>query len=373
MSRPLVIVSLRYVPGFWQHMESFAAGWLRQGGAVRFLMSSGYQWMNRRYDGMADYTGHSQGLFSTLVDSPTFFFKQWPRIRRIWRANPPGAIFLESWHPLNIALVRLAKALFPGVPVIMSVHEPFKDEKWLYGKKALIFYIIEWFQGLILPHVDCVVLHSSRGLRLFEQRYPGYNEKKRRIPLQFEDAGLTGDEDRRYISFLGRADAAKGIELFFDLVGNCARTNPDWRFQIVTPTNIDSHVEKLSPGARERLRVVSRPQLSDAELRQGAANSLAVMALYKETMQSGVIPVALMKGTPVVGTRIEGLTEWLEDRKTGVIVSANPGTQELKAAISYIMAHFNEMTGPCREYYLRTFDGSNWEKEYGWIRELILT
>jgi glycosyltransferase involved in cell wall biosynthesis len=80
----------------------------------------------------------------------------------------------------------------------------------------------------------------------------------------------------------------------------------------------------------------------------------------------------LMKGTPVVATNIEGLTEWLQDRKTGVIVSANPATAELKTAISYILTHFDEMTGPCREYYLTTFDDGNWEKEYGWIRELLL-
>jgi glycosyltransferase involved in cell wall biosynthesis len=371
MSRPLVIVSLRYVPGFWQHMESFAAGWRRQGGGVRFLMSSGYQWMNQRYGDVADYTGYSQDLLSTGADSLTFFFKQWPRIHRIWRANPPGAILLESWHPLNLALVRLAKAIFPGIPVIMSVHEPYKDEKWLYGKKAIIFYIIEWFQGLTLPYVDCVVLHSSRGLRLFDQRYPWYNGQKRRIPLQFEDAGPSDGKERHYISFLGRADPAKGIELFFNLVEDCARTNPDWLFQIVTPTDITAYIEKLSPAARERLRVVSRPQLSDAELRQGAANSLVVVALYKETMQSGVIPVALMKGNPVIATNIEGLTEWLEDRKTGVIVSAQPTVQEIQSAISYIMTHFDEMTGPCRQYYLGTFDDGNWERDYGWVRGLL--
>lgn len=77
-------------------------------------------------------------------------------------------------------------------------------------------------------------------------------------------------------------------------------------------------------------------------------------------MQSGVIPVALMKGTPVVATGIEGLTEWLQDLKTGVIVPPDPSVAEIKAAISYIRAHFDEIIGSCREYYLATFDD-------GWI------
>jgi glycosyltransferase involved in cell wall biosynthesis len=95
------------------------------------------------------------------------------------------------------------------------------------------------------------------------------------------------------------------------------------------------------------------------------------VALYKETMQSGVIPVAWMKGTPVIGTEIEGITEWIRDRETGVIVSANPSIDEITAAIRYIKEHFEEMTPQCRASYLANFDDGNWQKEYGWILDLL--
>ena len=140
------------------------------------------------------------------------------------------------------------------------------------------------------------------------------------------------------------------------------------QFQIVTSSDIDKQLQELPAGARQKLKVVNQPQISDQDLRQAAAQSLAVLALYKETMQSGVIPVAWMKGTPVIGTDIEGITEWVRDHETGVIVSSRPTLEEITGAIDYINRHFSEMTPHCRAAYLSTFDDGNWDKQYGWLR-----
>ena len=53
------------------------------------------------------------------------------------------------------------------------------------------------------------------------------------------------------------------------------------------------------------------------------------------------------------------------------MVSAEPTLDELKGAIEYVMAHFQEMTGPCRSAYLATFDDRNWDRQYGWLRGLL--
>jgi glycosyltransferase involved in cell wall biosynthesis len=334
-------------------------------------MSSGYKWMNRRHDHLADYTAYSSDLTSTILDFLSLLLYRWQKIVRIWQQSPPSGILLVSWHPFNFLLIRLLKTLYPGTPVISWVHEPYKDEKRVYGAKALFIYLIELFQDLSLRVTDVAVLHSRRGLRFFHKRYPWFKGQTYFIPLQYKDGGPSLLTDRPYVSFLGRADQAKGIELFFDLVADTARLKKDWMYQIVTSSNIRSYLQKLSPNAQERLHVVNKPQLSDEEIWAGAANSLAVAALYKETMQSGIIPVAWMKGTPVIGTDIEGITEWIKAGITGVIVPANPTIDEIKAAIRYIKKHFQEMTTQCRADYLATFDDGTWQKEYGWILDLL--
>jgi len=371
MGRAFFISSLRYAPGNWQHMESFVRSMLERRFDVRLLLSESYRWMNRAYDDRAYYVPDSNGPLSMLTGAGRLICGKGSFLPSCFQASPPSGLLLVMWHPLNFWLARWVKSNYPGVPVMVWLHEPYKEDKRVYGVKALAFSLVEFFQTLSLRYIDAVILHSSRGLRLFEKRYPGFPGLRKRIPLHFMDDGPGATAGRRYISFLGRADRAKGIDLFFELVEIAAQEGEGWEFQIITPSDIQGYLHRLSPRARESLRVINRPQLSDAELREGAANSLAVLALYKETMQSGVIPLALMKGTPVIGTDIEGLTEWLQDRKTGVIVSANPSVAELKSAVSYALTYFAEMTGPCRESYLKTFDDGNWEKEYGWIRELL--
>ena len=78
-----------------------------------------------------------------------------------------------------------------------------------------------------------------------------------------------------------------------------------------------------------------------------------------------------MKGTPIIGTDIEGITEWIRDGETGVIVSRNPSSAEIEKAAIYIQSHLTEMTTQCRAKYLATFDDDNWGKHYGWLRDSL--
>jgi glycosyltransferase involved in cell wall biosynthesis len=365
------LVGLRYVAGTWQHMESFARCLRDRRYPVRFLMSESYRWMNQTFSDVSAYLPDTNRPLSMLSGGAVFLMERKRYFHSCFQAHPPAGILLVMWHPLNFWLARLVKSLYPGVPVMIWLHEPYKEDKGVYGLKALVFHLVELSQTLALRHIDVAIMHSSRGLRLFNQRYPNFPGLKKRVPLQFMDDGPGTPAQQRYISFLGRADQAKGIHLFFELVEIAAREGLGWEFQIVTPTDIRAYLERLSPGARKSLQVISRPQLTDGDLREGAAKSSVVMAMYKETMQSGVIPLAMMKGAPVVGTGIEGLTEWLQDRQTGVLVSPNPSLEEIIAAVSYAKSNFAEMTGPCRHYYLETFDDGNWERDYGWVQDFL--
>jgi len=371
MERSFYIISLRYAPGNWQHMQSFAGRLLQQGCPVRFLISSDFRWMNETHTDITEYSPASNSVTGMLWDALAFLWSGGVWYRKIFQNSPPSGLLLVMWHPLNYFLLRLVKRLYPDLPIIIWLHEPYKDEKRQYRLKAIVICLIEWLQTLYLRYTDVVILHSQRALRLFESYYPEFNGLKRMIPLQFQDNCFGEPTARRYVSFLGRADRAKGIEIFFALIEKMAQDNLEGEFLIVTASNINSYLETLSSAARQRLRVINKPKISDQDLRETAANSLAVLALYKETMQSGVIPVALMKGTPVIGTNIEGITEWIRDGETGVIVSANPSLAEIKEAITYIQTHFKEMSERCRAHYLATFDDRNWEREYGWFLELL--
>jgi glycosyltransferase involved in cell wall biosynthesis len=365
------IVGLKYAPGMWQHIASFARNLQQRGYPVRLLLSPGYHWMNTEFGENTHYSFSPDSRRSFYSTARAYGWLPWSRFRQLFIQEPPAGLLLVSWHPMNFLLLRLVKSLYPLAPTMVWLHEPFKDDKKIYGAKAGIIYLVELFQTLSLRYLDVVILHSHRAQRLFQQRYPKFSGETHLIPLPFQDDGPGTGDGRRYISFLGRADRAKGIDLFFALLDGFARRDMKVDFQIVTASNIDKQLHGLTPAARQNLKVVNRPRLSDQDLRQAAGQSLAVLALYKETMQSGVIPVAWMKGAPVIGTDIEGITEWVRDQETGVIVSPRPTIDELTGAIDYIRRHFTHMTPHCRAAYLATFDDSNWDRQYGWLRPLL--
>ena len=355
----------------WQHMYSFAKQVLQRGYSVSYLISNEYQWMNEQHGEIAHYTSTSFNLTSMLCDVISFLGCKGNNYRFIFRQSPPSGILFVSWHPLNFLLMRLVKSLYPDVPIIIWVHEPYKDEKKLYGGKVIIIHLVEFFQSFCWRYIDVAIFHSFRAVRLFELRYPHFRGQKKMIPLQFCDDGPEEKQGRRYFSFLGRADQAKGIDFFFKLLEAAVQDGMEVEFQIVTSSSIDNYLAKLSPQALQKLRVINSTRISDAELRNAAGNSLAVFALYKETTQSGVTPISLMKGTPIIGTNIEGITEWVNDGDTAVIVSDNPTITEINTAILRIQKDFHHMTVRCRNLYLKTFDESNWDRYYGWIKELI--
>ncbi|MGP8104960.1 MAG: glycosyltransferase family 4 protein [Desulfobaccales bacterium] len=371
MRGPFFIACLKYAPGMWQFMSSFARRLLQQGHEVRFLLSPGFRWMTAGYAERTNYVYPFNKRSSRLGNVLSYLWFPRSYYQRLFQHYRPSGLLLASWHPLNFAVARMVKSIDPKIPIIVWLHEPYKDEKRLYGAKAIIIYLVELFQTLSLRYADVVILHSHRAQRLFEQRYPKFQGRTYRIPLQFQDDGLEDSIPRRYLSFLGRADRAKGIELFIALIEEFTPTDTGLEFQIVTSSDIQAFLEALSPQARQGLRVINRPQVADQDLREAAANSLAVLALYKETTQSGVIPLALMQGTPIIGTDIEGITEWIRAGETGVIVSRNPSAAEIEKAAIYIQSHLTEMTANCRAEYLATFDDRNWGKQYGWMLDLI--
>lgn len=367
----IFIVNLRYTPGMWQHMEAFASSFQQQGFPVRLLISSGYDWMNAAYARVTDYTAYSNEPLSVITDVLSTLAYRWLAIKRVLQQYPPAAILIVSWHPLNFLLIKLAKRLYPEVTVITCIHEPYKEEKKVYRGKAMIIYLAEHIQTFTLLCTDVAILHSSRGLRMFRKRYPWFKGRPMLIPLQFTDDGPAPATGRRYVSFLGRAVPAKGIDRFFELVRATADAELPWDYQIVTSSDLGLFLQALPPAALHKLKVIHKPHLSDQEIRQAAGESLAVLALYQETTQSGIIPIALMKGAPIVGTDIEGITEWIKDGETGMIVSRNPSVREICAALTGIQENFGALSTACRQTYLSLFDCGTLASYFTWLQDRL--
>jgi len=235
-----------------------------------------------------------------------------------------------------------------------------------------MFRILSPGLSWVSPHsslqakIDDVVVHSEMGLRAFRSRYPRAKQTLHLIPLQFLDQPHRQSK-RRSVSFLGKAAKAKGIDVFFELIEVCSARNLDWKFTITTCDNINKHLEKMSPAARKNLEVVSAPHLSDVVLRETASKSLAVLCLYVNSMQSGVIPLAFMCGTPVIATDIEALRTFVSHCKTGYFVPRCPGPDAILEGLEYINSNFAHLSENCRREFLNNYNDRKWKDAYSWL------
>lgn len=364
------IASLKCAPGNWQHINSFARCLLSRGYQVRLLLSKGYEWMNEDYAAVTDYLTRGSGALSLGWDVIAFILYKWLLFVYLFWKYKPSAILLVMWHPMNFALALIAKLVQPDVKVLSWVAEPYKDDKRLYGRKAIAISGIEFVQSLSFFLTDVVILHSQRALRLFQQKYPWYKGLIKKIPPLWKDEAVL-DLPREYVTFLGRATREKGIDLFLEVARTSYEKGLGHKFQIVTSYDIGEYLQRLPAGILGTLRVVARPQLSDQEIRAAAGSSFAVWAVYKSVMQSGVVPIALMNGTPVICTPLEGLTEFVSDGLTARFVPNEPSCDDVLQAIAYVKANFDRMSKECRRSYLKQFDDSAWDNYYAWLGTLI--
>jgi glycosyltransferase involved in cell wall biosynthesis len=361
----LWLVCFRYGFGNWQHIESFTAQAEKNGFAVRLILSTCLSWMTGPFSNRATYVTRSDSTLSIILDTFLFFLYRWIILWRLLRRERPQAIILVMWHPLNAVFCVMAK-LAAGSKTVAWLHEPYKENKAVYGAKAVVFYFVEWLQTLAIPWLDDIVVHSNTAFRAFRKRYPHARQALHIIPLQFQDKPAQ-QGNRRLVSFLGTTAKAKGIDAFFDLLESAALRNVHWQFAIATRDNINGRLEKMSPTARKKLQVVSTPRLSDTALREVASQSLVVLCLYSDSMQSGVVPLAFMCGTPVIATDIESLRESVEHRETGYFVPPAAKPDAILEGLTFIEKNFSTLSKNCRQKFLATYDDRNWINTYDWL------
>lgn len=119
--------------------------------------------------------------------------------------------------------------------------------------------------------------------------------------------------------FFGRLRAYKGLDLLRDA---WAMLPPGLaRLRVVG----EGDIEACAPGlaALPGVTVESR-WVGDTEMVPLVAGAHAVVLPYREASQSGVAPIALACGVPVLGTAVGGLAEQIPDGTGGLLVPPEP-------------------------------------------------
>ncbi len=360
MEQSCYVASLKYSPVMWNHGRGLGEPVGHEGFPIRYLLASGYDWLCE--DSELDVDLISLGNDSNpLLSLLSFFTSGAPRkLRNLFRTHPPSTLLFVNFNPLiDRIVVRIARRANPRARVVALFHEPHTEEKLVYGwKRALLLTAYEFLSKRMVRSSDAVILPSENAGDTFRRFIPSFRGDSRVIPLVYVDVACRENLDRRFVSFVGQIGNAhqKGLDLFIEMVEENAKKSCGLAFQLVTGQSPRDLLESLSAEARASLRVVHADQLTDEAISRAIRESLVVVLLQRRVMQSGALPMALMNGTPVLVSRLEGFTEFVEEGRTARILPVDSSLDERFDAIGEIRENIDFMVPLCRRSYEEKFD-----------------
>jgi glycosyltransferase involved in cell wall biosynthesis len=358
----VLVISLRYAPGNWQHMMSFSSQLKKRDIKVNFVLAKEFKpFVKDENLNKVFYCGYSKG-YKSLVNYFCNIFRLFFLAKDLAVKNDKALFVI--WNPLNFYFMFLLKAFNKRIEITLWLHEPYKENKEKYGDKKYYFYLSEFFQKLSYKYVDNFVFHSIYALRLFNKYIKSHIKGKAFntyvIPLQFRN--IVSDSidryKREYFTYIGNIAYAKGFDIFLDIVKN----SKNFKFNITTSAFLEGSIPAL-----ENLFIVYKKILTDIEIADSLCKSIATICLYRDSTQSGVIPFSFMCGTPVLVSNIDAFKEYLSNKYNCIVINDINNFDEIKAGMNYIDKHFKRMSNNCFDTFNQYFNDVNFDKYYSWF------
>ena len=279
---------------------------------------------------------------------------------RAMRADAVVSAMNHVWTPLVAGALPRA-----GIPFISIVHDALPHP----GDPALGW---NWRLRQELNAAAGAVAFSDAVARAITARRPGLPIL--RLPLGAHLPEATPSTSGRAMPpadflFFGRLRAYKGLDLLRDAFAALRARHPGVTLRVVGEGNPETCAPGLAalPGVTVEARWVP-----DAEMPALVAASRIVVLPYREASQSGVLPIALALGVPVVATPVGGLPGQLVHGVSGLLArnaSAEALAEVMGAALD--PSRHAALSAGAREAGRQLTD---WDAQAGllesWLRDL---
>lgn len=273
------------------------------------------------------------------------FMLRWWDPTSWWRAGriaARGDLIVIPWTtPFHAIPYRVVIALAGRVPTVAIVHNAIPHEA-LPLQRPLSRWVLSNCTGIVV-HASSVADEVAELVGPVETvvtpHPPNIAVEPRPLP--------EGDETR--LLFFGFVRHYKGVDVAIDALAELARKGIRCRLTVAGELwdPIDTWDQMIAERGLTG-QVELRPRyVPDAEVSAMLAEHHAVVLPYRSASQSGIVPVALAAGRPVVATRVGGLEEIVTDGVNGTL--AEPGDPaSLADAIERCVADLPAMAAEAR-------------------------
>ncbi len=362
------IVSLKYAPGLAKEFLLLGRNLERHGWDVTYLVSQEYAWLMKPAPKRVHYLTRSGSTRQIMKDlgKNSIRYARW--LTRLFSDSPPKFLCLYNPHPLNFVVARSAQRVYPTGIRSVYLHEPHKPDKSSFGTSGVLyFYLAEFLQTLSLIWSTCVILPSSYAYNLFGERYPAYHGSVHLAPILLPEFEQSSSQLRKYVSLVGTINRSRGLDTFISLINHMATTGGNLQFKIVTRSEIARSLELLATEALSLVDVVNKPQISDQEIAETVAQSIALFLPHRQVTQSGNIPVAFRLATPVIARDLPGFAQHVRHKHNGYLVPYDATPDQIREAISYVSDNFDRLSRNARRSFDEKFSERNWDRYYEWL------
>jgi glycosyltransferase involved in cell wall biosynthesis len=211
-----------------------------------------------------------------------------------------------------------------GLAFVPAIHDAVPHP----GDPAVLF---DWRLRRELAAARAAVVFSEPVAQAVLARRPGLPLIRlplgAHLPFGAASAAKTTD-----VLFFGRFRRYKGLDLLRDAWPALRAARPGATLRVVG----EGDAEGLAPGLAALPGVTLEQRwVPDEEMAPIVAGARLLVLPYREASQSGVLPVALACGVPVVATEVGGLAEQLRGSGAGLLVP--PEAPALAAAMASLL------------------------------------
>ncbi len=248
-------------------------------------------------------------------------------------------------------------------------HEPITNLSTIlkdrgYRFKNLIYYFaLRFLNGKrLVRHFDYVLLPSKNSNELYEKQKIFRLIPHKVQPLMYKNQKLDSTIKKKYFSYIGTVAKNHGFNQFIDFLLSDS-VDSTLFCSIVTSSQLDKALLlKLQNKFKDHIFIQSGRYLSNDEMAFAYSQTKILWLGYTNSAQSGVLPMAMSFGTPVIFSNIHAFDEYLINHKHGVKVNINDNS-EIHNAVKLITARFEYYSKNCLNLFNNSFSIDSQRKE----------
>lgn len=329
----IAIVSIRFSPGHMTHLRAYKKLFGMIADKVEMFLASPYR----------EYMEDLEGIIYTEDVSKII-------------AAQPDVVFSYNVAFQNIKLANECRR--NNIRMFYVLHEPwgsFKD-LLLEGKDIPKTIGARLLNYMICKRVYKVVLASENGVKAYIHHMKHCNKNFCMLPLMMLDEyEFEKNYAREYFSFIGGFSDVHGCNEFVRFVEYALDADSEIKFQVATRTDVSGYFEKdifQKSISSQRLKIQSGRTMTTKEINGFYRQSICTWVVYNRSTQSGVLPNALMQGTPVLVNENGVAKDVVEEGKTGCYIKMPPQNELLLQSYHYISRNLQEMEASARKVFL---------------------